>query len=87
EILRDRLRLAFAILGPLVLMLTFGFGISFDVENLTYAVYDQDNTLESRELLESFSGSRYFQQAPDIKSAADIDRRLASGELKLVIEV
>ncbi|MGX7741592.1 ribosome-associated ATPase/putative transporter RbbA [Rhodopseudomonas parapalustris] len=87
EILRDRLRLAFAILGPLVLMLTFGFGISFDVENLTYAVYDQDNTLESRELLESFSGSRYFKQAPDIASAADIDRRLASGELKLVIEV
>ena len=68
EILRDRVRLAFAILGPLVLMLTFGYGISFDVENLTYAVFDQDNSLESRELLENFSGSRYFQQKPDIVS-------------------
>jgi len=87
EILRDRLRLAFAILGPLVLMLTFGYGISFDVENLTYAVFDQDNSLESREFLESFSGSRYFRQAPDIVSAADSDRRLASGELKLAIEI
>jgi ribosome-dependent ATPase len=87
EILRDRLRLAFAVLGPLVLMLTFGYGISFDVENLTYAVFDQDNSLQSRELLESFSGSRYFRQAPDIASAAEVDRRLASGELKLAIEV
>ncbi|MBB5049155.1 ribosome-dependent ATPase [Rhodopseudomonas rhenobacensis] len=87
EILRDRLRLAFALLGPLVLMLTFGYGISFDVENLTYAVYDQDNSLESREFLESFSGSRYFRQARDIVSTADGDRRLASGELKLTIEI
>jgi ribosome-dependent ATPase len=87
EILRDRLRLAFALVGPLVLMLTFGYGISFDVENLSYAVYDQDNSLESRELLESFAGSRYFQQRPDIISTADMDRRLATGELKLAIEI
>ena len=66
EILRDRLRLAFAVLGPLVLMLTFGYGISFDVENLAYAVHDQDNSLQSRELLENFSGSRYFRQKRDI---------------------
>ncbi|WP_022724094.1 ribosome-associated ATPase/putative transporter RbbA, partial [Rhodopseudomonas sp. B29] len=87
EILRDRLRLGFALLGPLALMLTFGFGISFDVENLSYAVFDQDNSLESRELLENFSGSRYFEQRPDIRSAAELDRRLASGELKLAVEV
>uniref|UniRef100_UPI0035B3836C ribosome-associated ATPase/putative transporter RbbA n=1 Tax=Rhodoblastus sp. TaxID=1962975 RepID=UPI0035B3836C len=87
EILRDRLRLAFAVLGPLVLMLTFGYGISFDVENLAYAVYDQDNSLQSRELLENFSGSRYFRQRPDITSEADLERRLASGELKLAIEI
>ena len=87
EILRDRLRLAFAIVGPLVLMLTFGFGISFDVENLAYAVYDQDNSLQSRELLENFVGSRYFRERPEIKSAAEIDRRLGNGELKLVVEI
>ena len=87
EILRDRLRIVFAILGPLVLMLTFGYGISFDVENLSYAVYDQDNSLASRELLENFSGSRYFRQRPDIASAADLDRRLTNGELKLAIEI
>jgi ribosome-dependent ATPase len=68
-------------------MLTFGYGISFDVENLAYAVYDQDNSLESRELLENFSGSRYFQQKPDIVSAADLERRLTSGELKLAVEI
>jgi ribosome-dependent ATPase len=87
EILRDRLRLVFAFVGPLTLLLTFGYGISFDVENLNYAVHDQDNSLESRELLENFSGSRYFSQKPDIASAREIDRRLSTGELGLAVEI
>ncbi|MBB4197853.1 multidrug ABC transporter ATP-binding protein [Rhodoblastus sphagnicola] len=87
EILRDRLRLIFAFVGPLTLLLTFGYGISFDVENLAYAVNDQDNSLESRELLENFAGSRYFSQKSDVTSASEIDRRLSTGELKLVVEI
>ncbi len=87
EILRDPLRLAFALFSPLILMITFGYGISFDVENLPYAVFDQDRTLESREFLESFSGSRYFVQESDINSTADLERRLVSGEIKLAVEI
>ena len=35
ELLRDRVRLGFALIGPLILMVTFGYGITFDVENLS----------------------------------------------------
>jgi ribosome-dependent ATPase len=87
EILRDRLRVTFALLGPMILMMTFGYGISFDVENLPYAVFDQDRSRESRELLESFAGSRYFTERPEIASADDMEQRLRSGELRLAIEV
>jgi ribosome-dependent ATPase len=48
ELLRDPIRLAFAFVGPLILMMAFGYGISFDVENLKYAAFDQDQTPESR---------------------------------------
>jgi ribosome-dependent ATPase len=58
ELLRDPIRLAFAVFGPIILMLAFGYGISFDIENLEMAAFDQDNTSESRQLLEGFSGSR-----------------------------
>jgi len=87
EILRDPLRLAFAFLGPIVLMIAFGYGISFDVENLTFAAFDQDRTLESRQFLESFEGSRYFKERPPIANASELDRRLTSGELRLAIEI
>jgi ribosome-dependent ATPase len=87
EILRDPIRLTFALLGPVILMLVTGYGISFDVEHLAYAAFDQDQTRESRELLENFSGSRYFQEHPEIFSDAELQRRLQNGELKLVIEI
>ncbi len=87
EILRDPLRLAFALIGPLLLMLTFGYGISFDVERLTYAIHDQDQTRESRDLAESFAGTTIFLPQPALNSAAEMDRRLASGALTIAIEI
>ncbi|MBN9017921.1 MAG: ribosome-associated ATPase/putative transporter RbbA [Rhizobiales bacterium] len=87
EIVRDPARLVFAFLGPLLLMLTFGFGISFDVEHLRFAAFDQDQSAQSRQLLESFQGSRYFDEQAPITSPDEIDRRLESGDIALAIEV
>jgi ribosome-dependent ATPase len=87
EILRDPIRLAFALLGPLILLLTVGYGISFDVEHLAYAAFDQDQTNESRELLENFAGSRYFTEHSDIASEGELEKRLKSGELKVAIQI
>ncbi|MCX5478190.1 ribosome-associated ATPase/putative transporter RbbA [Kaistia geumhonensis] len=87
EIARDPARLVFAFLGPLLLLLTFGFGISFDVEHLRFAAFDQDQSTESRQLLESFQGSRYFDEQPPITAPDEIDQRLKSGDIALAIEI
>jgi ribosome-dependent ATPase len=87
ELLRDWVRISFALAGPLILLLTFGYGITFDVENLSFAVLDRDQSADSRQLIESFAGSRYFRQKPALRSGAEIDRRLRSGDLRLVISI
>ena len=87
ELLRDPIRLAFALVGPIILMLAFGYGISFDIENVQMAAFDQDDTPQSRQLLDGFSGSRYFSVQPPIKSAAEAERRLRSGNTQIVVEV
>ena len=87
EILRDRARLVFALLGPAILLLTFGYGISFDVEHLPFAVYDQDQSAESRQLVESLQGSRYFEEKTVIASAGDLQTRLQTGELRVGVEI
>jgi len=87
EIIRDPIRLAFALLGPVLLMIVFGYGITFDVENLPYAVLDRDQTPESRSYLENYSGSRYFEEEMQLSSYDELERRMKSGELRLAIEV
>ena len=68
-------------------MFAFGYGITFDVENLNFAAFDQDRTPESRRLLEGFSGSRYFSERPPVSSAAELEQRMRSGELAVVVEI
>ncbi len=87
ELMRDRVRLAFALIGPLILVMTFGYGITFDVEQLTYAVLDRDQSLDSRQVIESFASSRYFREQAALSSEDEIDRRLRSGELRMVISI
>ena len=87
EIRRDPIRLAFALLGPMLLMIVFGYGISFDVEHLSYGVLDRDGTTESRNYLENFAGSRYFRERPPIRDYDDLDRRMESGELRVAVEI
>ena len=70
ELMRDPIRLGFALLGTAFLMLIFGFGITTDVNSLTFAVLDRDKTYESRAYLEELRGSPYFVEQPPLTDAA-----------------
>jgi ribosome-dependent ATPase len=68
-------------------MLVFGFGISTDVNSLTFAVLDHDHSHESRAYLEELRGSSYFVERPALTDYADLEKRLADGELDAGIEI
>lgn len=87
ELRRDPVRATLALVGSLILMFVIGFGISMDVEDLTYAVLDRDQTTLSQNYSLSLSGSRYFTEKPPVSDYADLDRRMRSGELALVLEI
>ena len=85
EILRDRLFFAMAFLLPLGIFLVVGFGISFDVEKITFAVLDQDNTAMSRDFLHRFIDSRYFDYKGNVQSERDLDPLLAHSDIRFAI--
>lgn len=87
ELVRDQVRLAFSVLAPLFLLIVFAYGISFDVEGLPYAALDQDQSMESRTLLQAFEGSRYFAARTPSTSNDDMLRRLRRGEISLAISI
>jgi ribosome-dependent ATPase len=87
ELVRDPIRLAFALFGTALLMIVFGLGISTDVNNLSFAVLDRDQTPESRAYLEELRGSPYFVEKPPLADYADLDRRLKRGDIGVSIEI
>ena len=87
EVMRDRVRLAFAFLGSALLMLVFCFGITLDIEELSFAVLDLSQGPESRAYISEFAGSRYFEPTPPLTSAAEGRQRLITGDASLIIEL
>ena len=86
EILRDPVRLAFAFVGSMLLMLVFGYGITMDVEDIRFAVLDYDQTPESRGYIEAF-GPKSFLRQPAISNPEEAQRRLRSNDVSMVLEI
>ncbi|MGU7784591.1 ribosome-associated ATPase/putative transporter RbbA [Burkholderia sp. PU8-34] len=87
ELRRDPVRATLALLGSLVLMCVISIGISLDVDNLTFAVLDRDQTMLSQGYTQNLAGSCYFVQRAPLSGYDDLDRRMRSGKLSLAIEI
>ena len=87
ELIRDPIRLVFALFGTILLILTLGYGINLDVEDLHFAVLDHDQTPQSRSYVQNLSGSRYFLEESAISSSAELDKRMRRGDISLALEI
>jgi ribosome-dependent ATPase len=87
ELRRDPIRGILALLGSAILMLIMAYGISMDVENLTFAVLDRDQTTTSQSYTTNIRGSRYFIEKDPIVDYDDLDKRMRAGKIALAIEI
>jgi len=87
ELLRDPIRLTFALVGMVFLLFAMSFGISLDVEDLRFSVLDQDQSPQSRNYIQNISGSRYFLQHTPLRSQEELDKRMKSGELTVAVVI
>jgi len=88
ELSRDPVRVTMAGLGSVILLIVMGYGISLDVEHLKYAVLDRDQTTVSQDYALNIAGARrYFVEQPPVSSYEELDRRMKSGELSMVLEI
>nr|WP_228408640.1 ribosome-associated ATPase/putative transporter RbbA [Profundibacter amoris] len=87
QVRRDPVRLAFSFIGSAILLLIMSFGISQEVRSIPYAVYDLDQTPESRAYLSTFGDTGWFEKHAPILSADELDERMKSGELALALQI
>ena len=64
QVLRDKRMRGIMFLVPIIQLLAFGYAVTMDVNNIRTAVYDLDNTQESRELVQRLRSSGYFKHRP-----------------------
>jgi ABC-2 type transport system permease protein len=87
QLRRDPRSLAMGFIVPAAMILFFGYVISFDVKNIRLAVYDDDRTPRSRELVEAFQGSGWFMLAARVEREADVAPLLDRGRVRMVLTI
>lgn len=60
QLKRDKASFGIAIMMPIVMILLFGYAVNTELSNISMSVIDQSNTAESRELIQSFQNTGYF---------------------------
>ncbi len=80
HIVRDPRSLYMALALPVLLLLLFGYALSLDVDQVPAIMYDLDRSAESRDLVERFRGSRYFQVVEVAAAPSDVDFALNRGK-------
>jgi drug efflux transport system permease protein len=87
QILRDPLSLAMAFLMPVLLLLIFGYAITFDIDNIPAVVVDLDKSSLSREFAAELTASGYFTIIARPDRYGDIDPYLDSGKARLAVVI
>jgi ABC-2 type transport system permease protein len=87
HIRRDPLTLYIGLVLPLVMLLLFGFGISFDIDHIPLAVVDQDHSAEARALVERFTSAGEFELAGALSDADRASQAFGRREASAVLTV
>ncbi len=87
QIWRDPFSLAMAFLMPVLLLVIFGYAISFDITNIDTIIVDNDKSSFSREFAARLQSSGYFTILGYLEKYGDIDHYLDSGKAKVAVMI
>ncbi len=87
QIMRDAWSVAIVVAMPIMMMLAFGYGISFDLKHLPVYVFDRESSQQSQDLLKHFQASEYFKVVQAVNSYPALVRALDAGHCRLALVV
>ena len=87
QLWRDRRILPLIFLSPVIQLVLFGYAANLDVTGIPLVLVDQDRTADSRELLDRFLGSGFFDLAGVEDGMGAIDRWLVTGNAQIALVI
>ena len=75
------------VIPPIVQLLVFGYAATYDLNNVPYAVYDEDRGAAARDLLSRFKGSKNFQEVGQLSRDAEIAPLINHRDALLVVHI
>jgi ABC-2 type transport system permease protein len=87
QIARDRRSLFLLLVLPAFLLIMYGYALNFDVKHLALAVLDQEKSQRSRDFLDLFLHTEYFDLKFDLDNMKEIDDLMGKGEVQVTLVI
>ena len=87
QLRRDPRSLLLAFAVPVLLLIIFGYAITWDIRSISMAVLDGDNSARSRELVDHFRSSGYFDITHRIDSPGEISELMNRDAIAVAIVI
>ena len=87
QLRRDPVTLVIMFLIPMIQLTIFGYAIDMDVKHFPTVIYNLDQRQESRQLLQRFVNSKYFDVIREVGSDQELHQAMVSGEAKVGIKI
>lgn len=86
-VLRERKSRMMLIAPPLIQLMVFGYAATFDLNHVPIAIYNQDRSAASRDLVAHFMGSTTFDVVAQLRSNRRIDTLIDSRQVQMVLVI
>ncbi len=85
QVLRDKKLRFFLIVPPMVQLLTYGYVVNFDIKHVALAVFDESRTMESRQLVDRFTSTDWFDVKYYVKSQKELLHLVDRGDITMAL--
>lgn len=87
HIKRDPPSIIMAIMIPFIFMLLFGYAVTTEVDHVNLAIMDHDQTFESRDLIQTFATSNYFNIYEGVHEKDRLEYLIEKGIVKAALVI
>jgi ABC-2 type transport system permease protein len=87
QVFRDKRLRFFLIVPPLVQLITYGYVINFDIKHVAMAIFDENRTKESRDLIDRFRSNEWFDVKRYVLSERELIDLINQGDVTMALRI